>query len=126
MTRTKRGGRKATNRDAQAAKDRNRHRVVLPSSSKEKGKQLQSVVREIRVAARGTAHPGSQITFKAEPPRGYTFIPAGHPELTAALKEFSRQGDHKIYAVTVSLVSSVPFTPTNFLDHTTCCSTRAF
>jgi len=123
MTRQKKGTRKGTNRGAQVAKDRNRHKVVLPGNPKDKGKQLQSVVRKTRAAAGGTTHPISQITFKAEPPQGYTFIPAGHPELTAALKEFSRQGDHKIFAVTVSLMTP-PYlsTSTNFVDHTTCCS----
>ncbi|KEF57184.1 uncharacterized protein A1O9_07374 [Exophiala aquamarina CBS 119918] len=102
MTRQKRAARKGTNRGAQVAKDRNRHKVVLPGNPKDKGKQLQSVVRKTRDAAGGTTHPVSQITFKAEPPQGYTFIPAGNPELTAALKEFSRQGDHKIFAVTTT------------------------
>lgn len=120
MARSKQTAKKATNRGAQAAKNRNRHKVVLPINSKEKGKQLQSAVRKSRAGARGTAHPDHQITFKAEPPPGYTFIPAGNPELTAALKEFSRQGDHKIYAVTVCLVFSLPFAPTNSLDHPTC------
>lgn len=110
MARTKRAARKATNRGVQVAKDRNRHKVVLPGNpkDKDKGKQLQSVVRKTRAAPRGTAHQVSQITFMAEPPQGYTFIPAGNPELTAALKEFSRQGDHTIFAVTVSLSSPLP------------------
>jgi hypothetical protein len=43
-----------------------------------------------------------QLSFKAEPPKGYTFIPAGNPELTNALKEFARKGNHEIYAVSVS------------------------
>lgn len=107
MGRTKQTARKTTNRGAQAAKNRNKHRVVLDIASKEKGKHLQSAVRNTVTASRGTTHPGHQITFKAEPPPGYTFIPAGNPELTAALKEFSRQGDHKIFAVTVSLILSL-------------------
>ncbi|RVX67932.1 hypothetical protein B0A52_08537 [Exophiala mesophila] len=86
MARTKTAARKPTTRAAQVAKDRakGKHKVTLQNDSKEKGKPLNSV-----------------ITIKAEPPPGYTFIPAGNPELTQALKEFSRQGDHKIYAVTV-------------------------
>jgi hypothetical protein len=45
-----------------------------------------------------------QLSFTAKPPPGYTFIPAGHPELTAALKEFARKGNHQIHAVSVSLL----------------------
>ena len=43
-----------------------------------------------------------QLSFTAKPPPGYTFIPAGHPELTAAMKEFARKGNYQIYAVSVS------------------------
>ncbi|EXJ71425.1 uncharacterized protein A1O5_05233 [Cladophialophora psammophila CBS 110553] len=43
-----------------------------------------------------------KISFQERPPAGYTFIPAGNPELTNALKEFARRGDHKIYAVTIT------------------------
>ncbi|KIX04938.1 uncharacterized protein Z518_05809 [Rhinocladiella mackenziei CBS 650.93] len=68
----------------QAAKQRRKHKVVLEATSKEKNK-LRSV-----------------ITFTADPPPGYTFIPAGNPELTAALKEFARRGDNKIFAVTTT------------------------
>ncbi|KAK5051434.1 hypothetical protein LTR84_003086 [Exophiala bonariae] len=102
MARTKPPARKAGNRGAQAAKNRNKHKMVLDITSKDKGKHLQSGVRKTVAAASGTAHPRHQIAFKAEPPPGYTFIPAGNPELTAALKEFSRQGDHKIFAVTTT------------------------
>ena len=103
MAKVKKGPRKNQTRGAQISKDRNRHKVVLPNNSKENGKQLQSAVRRrFRAPPKGAAHRSHQITFKAEPPQGYTFIPAGNPELTAALKEFSRQGNHKIFAVTVS------------------------
>lgn len=104
MARTKAAARKSTTRAAQVAKDRakGKHKVTVQNDSKEKGKPLNSVVRKAHGPARGITHGPYQITIKAEPPPGYTFIPAGNPELTQALKEFSRQGDHKIYAVTVS------------------------
>lgn len=50
-----------------------------------------------------------QLSFKAEPPTGYTFIPAGNPELTNALKEFARKGNHRIYAVSVSAPFSTKY-----------------
>ncbi|KIW12998.1 hypothetical protein PV08_08185 [Exophiala spinifera] len=74
----------ASTRGAQVAKERQKHTVIVEGTSKEHNK-LRSV-----------------ITFRADPPKGYTFIPAGNPELTAALKEFARRGDHKIYAVTTT------------------------
>lgn len=93
----------APTRAAQVAKERNKHKVVVETTSKEE-KKLRSVVRRpLRHIPRGTTYLNRQITFRADPPPGYTFIPAGNPELTAALKEFSRRGDHRIFAVTVCL-----------------------
>ncbi|KAI1630074.1 hypothetical protein EDD37DRAFT_558805 [Exophiala viscosa] len=80
----KTSGKETSTRAAQVAKDRNKHRVVVETTSKDE-KKLRSV-----------------ITFRADPPPGYTFIPAGNPELTAALKEFSRRDDQKIFAVTTT------------------------
>ncbi len=88
-------------RGAHVAKERNKHKVVVQGTSKEQ-KQLRSVVRPTKYLARGITYRNRQVTFRADPPQGYTFIPAGNPELTAALKEFARRGDHKIFAVTVS------------------------
>ena len=42
-----------------------------------------------------------KVAFTEQPPPGYTFITAGNPELTNALKEFSSRGNHKIFVVTV-------------------------
>lgn len=92
----------ASTRGAQVAKERHKHTVVVEGTSKEQNK-LRSVVRLASCLPRGTTYLDRQITFRADPPQGYTFIPAGNPELTAALKEFARRGDHKIYAVTVSI-----------------------
>ena len=44
----------------------------------------------------------TKVAFTERPPPGYTFIAAGNPELTNALKEFASRGDHKIFVVTVS------------------------
>lgn len=45
--------------------------------------------------------PG-QISFEAKAPPGYTFIPAGTPQLTNACKETCRKEGRKVFAVTVS------------------------
>ena len=106
MARVKQKARKASGKEistraAQVAKDRNKHKVVVETTSKDE-KKLRSVVRRPkRRIPRGTTYRNRQITFRADPPPGYTFIPAGNPELTAALKEFSRRDDQKIFAVTV-------------------------
>ena len=42
-----------------------------------------------------------QITFEAEAPRGYTFIPAGNPLLTTQCKELARQDGCRVYIVSV-------------------------
>lgn len=117
----KHGAAGTSTRGGQVLKQRNKHKVVLESTSKEQNK-LQSVVRRTRCFARGTTYLNDQITFRADPPAGYTFIPAGNPELTAALKEFARRGDNKIYAVTVSAAPAPPGIPTNDLDHPPRCS----
>ena len=87
---------------AQAAKNRKRQKVVVESDAK--GNKLRSVVRTrpAVVTARGLAYRRPQISFRAEPPPGYTFIPAGNPQLTAALKEFARRESRKIHQVSVS------------------------
>ncbi len=97
-------------RGVQAAKDRKRQKVIVESDSK--GNKLRSVVSR-RIAAmtvRGLAYRRAQISFRAEPPTGYTFIPAGNPQLTAALKDFSRRDNRKIHQVSVGHLpfSSVP------------------
>jgi hypothetical protein len=88
-------------RGAQVSKQRKRQKVVLESDSK--GNKLRSVVRS-RVStstARGLTYPLPQISFQAEPPPGYTFIPAGNPQLTTELKELSRKENRKIHQVSV-------------------------
>ncbi len=111
----------ASTRGGQISKQRNKHKVVLESTSKEQNK-LRSVVRRTKGFPRGTTYLNDQITFRADPPPGYTFIPAGNPELTAALKEFARRGDNKIYAVTVSASHASAGVSTDHLDHATRCS----
>ncbi|KAK7903371.1 hypothetical protein LTR67_001390 [Exophiala xenobiotica] len=107
MAKVKQKGRKVgpaggtSTRGAQVARERNKHKVVVQGASKDQ-KQLQSVVRPTGYLARGITYRNRQVTFRADPPQGYTFIPAGNPELTAALKEFARRGDHKIFAVTTT------------------------
>ncbi|KKY29263.1 hypothetical protein UCRPC4_g00054 [Phaeomoniella chlamydospora] len=61
-----------------------KHKVVLESVTQEKQRLRQT------------------ITFNAKPPLGYTFIPAGNPELTTALKEQSRKAGAKVYTVTTT------------------------
>ena len=86
-----------------AAKKLRRHRVIIESVGQEQ-KKLKTTVRrsgQRRLARELT--PG-QISFQARPPNGYTFIPAGNPELTTALKEASRDANQQIYAVSVSFL----------------------
>ena|SRR2546421_6339148 len=79
-----------------------KHKVVIESITQEK-KKLRTTVSGVTPEAAIITDDGAvQLSFTATPPSGYTFIPAGHPELTAALKEFARKGNHQIYAVSVS------------------------
>ncbi|OQV04368.1 hypothetical protein CLAIMM_09260 [Cladophialophora immunda] len=78
----KKGAADASTRGSQVAKQK-RHKIAIGGDPQER--KLPTV-----------------ISFQERPPPGYTFIPAGNPELTSALKEFARRGDHKIYAVTIT------------------------
>jgi hypothetical protein len=95
-------------RGAQAARERKRQKIVLESDSK--GNKLKSVVRTRHApTVRGHhAYPRWQISFRAEPPPGYTFIPAGNPQLTGALKDLARRENRKIHQVSVSDLRFAP------------------
>ncbi|KPI36802.1 uncharacterized protein AB675_11876 [Cyphellophora attinorum] len=62
-----------------------------------KNNQKQKVVVES-----GKGQDRNVLSFHTEPPQGYTFIPAGNPQLTAALKEFAKRGNHKIFSVSTT------------------------
>ncbi|GLA23233.1 hypothetical protein CBS76997_603 [Aspergillus niger] len=74
--------RRATSRIAK--RHARKHRVILESVTQEK-KKLRSV-----------------ISFEAKAPPGYTFIPAGNPQLTTACKELCRKDGLKVFAVTTT------------------------
>ncbi|KAE8147101.1 hypothetical protein BDV25DRAFT_40453 [Aspergillus avenaceus] len=61
-----------------------KHKVILESVTQKK-KKLRSV-----------------ISFEAKAPPGYTFIPAGNPQLTSACKELCRKDGSKVFAVTTT------------------------
>ncbi|OAP61031.1 hypothetical protein AYL99_06035 [Fonsecaea erecta] len=97
----KKGAAGSSTRGSQVAKQK-RHKIAIGGDPQEK--KLPTVVRA-KSACRGSitsAYDPNKISFQERPPPGYTFIPAGNPELTNALKEFARRGDHKIYAVTIT------------------------
>jgi hypothetical protein len=105
-------GKSNNNRGAQVAKQRsnNKQKVVIESTgqgskgpnnvvSKPASKNGRS--RKLPSPKRGT-HDTHQLSIHTEPPPGYTFIPVGNPQLTTALKEFAKRGNHKIFSVSVS------------------------
>ncbi|OJJ49526.1 hypothetical protein ASPZODRAFT_58735 [Penicilliopsis zonata CBS 506.65] len=71
-------------RTANRAARRRRHKVVMETVTQEK-KKLRSV-----------------LSFEAKAPPGYTFIPAGNPQLTTACKEMCRNDGLKVFAVTTT------------------------
>ena len=100
------------NRGSQVAKQHQQRanknqKVVLEKNNQGKGSDRNVVSKRIQPAARGRRVPGraahrySQLSFQADPPPGYTFIPAGNPQLTRALKEFAQRGNYKIFSVSV-------------------------
>lgn len=101
----KQGAAGASTRGAQISKQK-KHKIAVQGDPRDK--KLPTVVRKksARVLAKSgfkTRLPDPQkIAFTDEPPPGYTFITAGNPELTNALKEFALRADQKIFVVTVS------------------------
>ena len=89
-----------------ASKKLRRHRVIIESVGQEQ-KKLKTTVRGWRQERLARELTPGQISFQARPPNGYTFIPAGNPELTTALKEASRDANQQIYAVSVSLLQDI-------------------
>jgi hypothetical protein len=96
-------------RGAQVSKQRNskKQRVVIKNNNTGQNGSGDVVSTSCKTA-RGRQPEwrktyGRQLSFHTEPPPGYTFIPAGNPQLTTALKEFAQRGNHKIFSVSVSL-----------------------
>lgn len=95
-------------RGAQVSKQRNNKKQKVVIKGNQQGQNGSSDVVSVShktVRGRRTAERhayGRQLSFHTEPPPGYTFIPAGNPQLTTALKEFAQRGNHKIYSVSVS------------------------
>lgn len=50
----------------------------------------------------------SAISYNAQAPPGYAFVPAGHPDLTEKCKELCRTRGLEVHVVSVGLTSSIP------------------
>lgn len=101
----------SSTRGAQVSKQRNnkKQKVVFQSNGPDQGEASNVVStssKSVKRRRKGKppAHP-KQLSFHTEPPPGYTYIPAGNPQLTNALKEFAKKGNHKIYSVSVNPLS---------------------
>jgi hypothetical protein len=105
-------GNSNNNRGAQIAKQRNNKKQnVVVENNAPGAKGLNNVVSKsgpkneplgkIPSPKRHT-HDAHQLSIHTEPPPGYTFIPVGNPQLTTALKDFAKRGNHKIFSVSVS------------------------
>jgi len=88
-------------RGAKVQKQRKKHKVVLESAGNKDDDKLRVVVRDDSTLRRNAGAHKSQLSFHAEPPPGYTFIPAGNTQLTAAMKAFAKRGGQQIMAVSV-------------------------
>lgn len=96
----KQNGPSANNRSTQVSKNRRKQKIVLEKNDQD-DKKLRTVVRKRKLTARGHAHRANQVSFRADPPQGYTFIPLGNPQLTTALKKAALDSNQKIFAVSV-------------------------
>lgn len=89
-------------RGAKVQKQRKKHKVVIESAGNKDDDKLRVVVRRTPLRLRTSGTYVEQLSFHAEPPPGYTFIPAGNTQLTIAMKAFAKRGGHQIMAVSVS------------------------
>ena len=92
----------AAQRQARKNTVNRKYKVVFESVTK-KLKKLHTVVSSPCQPApwpRPLTHV-LQIKFGTKAPTGYTFVPAGIPELTKRCKDASRAGNHKIFVVSV-------------------------
>ncbi|RMZ84418.1 hypothetical protein DV738_g461, partial [Chaetothyriales sp. CBS 135597] len=74
--------------------------LVRAGSATAKQRRKQKVVLES--SAQGQNGDRCVLSFTADPPHGYTFIPAGNPQLTNALKEEAARSDSKIMSVSTT------------------------
>lgn len=84
-------------------KQRKKNKVVLESAGNKDDDNLRVTVRGRPRKYRRTGTHNSQLSFRAEPPPGYTFIPAGNTQLTAAMKTFAKRDGKQIMAVSVGM-----------------------
>lgn len=85
-------------------KQRKKNKVVLESAGTKDHDKLRVTVRARPHKRRKAGTHNNQLSFRAEPPAGYTFIPAGNTQLTAAMKTFAKKGGHQIMAVSVGMI----------------------
>ena len=81
------------------------YRVVLEQVTQQKKKLVILVcILHCNVSASPSKLPSfGQGSFKTEPPRGYTFVAAGDPQLTGRCKELARLDGAKVFVVSVGL-----------------------
>lgn len=99
---------------ARAAKARSRatghkkrpYKVILESITQEKKKLYTVVCGRFRHTGTAKVLTMRKISFEAEAPPGYTFIPAGNPHLTNRCKELSRE--HGVKVLIVSVRPTIP------------------
>ncbi|KAI9798705.1 MAG: hypothetical protein M1825_005032 [Sarcosagium campestre] len=82
-----------------AAKDRSRRASTRKRSVGRKLKPHKIVFESITQEKKRLC---TVITFQAQPPPGFTFVPAGNPALTEKCKEYSRSAGHKVFVVSTA------------------------
>lgn len=105
-------------RGGRVQKQRKKHKVVLESAGNKDEDKLRMVVRKMQGQGRTRTY-STQLSFHSDPPPGYTFIPAGNTQLTAAMKIFAKRGGHQVMAVSVCEWFVVPRTQLTLLPGNT-------
>ena len=88
-------------RGGKIQKQRKKHKVVLENANNKDNGKPDMVVRRTRKVRTRTGTHTLQMSFHANPPPGFTFIPAGNTQLTQALKMFAKRAGKQIMAVSV-------------------------
>ena len=94
----------AANRHRRADQKRKASYKVILEEVADKQKKLKTVVRKLVQAWTSARYPDtSQLYPEQKAPRGYTFIPAGDPQLTNRCKKLAREDGFTVFIVSVGL-----------------------
>jgi hypothetical protein len=90
---------------ARAVRKKKLYKVVMEVVTQEK-KKLQSIVRGMLAPVSDPQADVLQMSYNADAPHGYTFVPLGNRDLTEYCKERCRKRNLEVHIVSVDFLPS--------------------